>query len=47
MAEHTQATCRQKLTNCLSVSDHFVRLVLKGLGRISYNRIGAEVMQLH
>ena len=31
MAKHTQTIRRQKPTNCLSVSDHFVGLALKGL----------------
>ena len=29
MVEHTQTILRQKLTNCLSVFDHFVELALK------------------
>ena len=31
MVKHTQAICQQRLTNCLSVFDHFVGLALKGL----------------
>ena len=31
MVKHTQTIRRQKPTNCLSISDHFVGLVLKGL----------------
>ena len=31
MIKHTQTIRRQKPTNCLSVFDHFVGLVLKGL----------------
>ena len=31
MVKHTQTICRQKLTNCLSVFDHFVGLVFEGL----------------
>ena len=31
MVKHNQTTRRQKLTNCLSVSDHSVGLALKGL----------------
>ena len=31
MVKHTQAICRQKPTNCLSVFDHFMGLALKGL----------------
>ena len=31
MVKHTQTIRRQQPTNCLSVSDHFVGLVLKGL----------------
>ena len=31
MVKHTQTTCCQQPTNCLSVFDHFVRLALKGL----------------
>ena len=31
MVKHTQKICPQKLTNCLSVFDHFVGLALKGL----------------
>ena len=31
MVIHTQATCWQKSTNCLSVFDHFVELALKWL----------------
>ena len=30
MVKHNQAICREQPTNCLSVFDHFVRLVLKG-----------------
>ena len=31
MAKHTQTICQQFATICLSVFDHFVGLVLKGL----------------
>ena len=31
MVKHTQAIHQQQLTNCLSVFDHLVGLVLKGL----------------
>ena len=31
MVKHTQTIRRKKPTNCLSVSDHFEELVLKGL----------------
>ena len=31
MVKHTQTICWQKPTNCLSVFDHFVGLMLKGL----------------
>ena len=31
MVKHTQTICQQQLTNCLSVFDDFVKLVLKGL----------------
>ena len=31
MVKHTQTIRRQQPTNCLSVFDHFVGLVLKGL----------------
>ena len=31
MVKHTQTICRQKLTNCLRVFDHFVGLALKRL----------------
>ena len=31
MVKQTQNICRQKPTNCLSVFDHYVGLVLKGL----------------
>ena len=31
MVKHTQTIRRQKLTNCLSVFEHFVGLALKGL----------------
>ena len=31
MVKHTQTIRREKLTNCLSVFDHFVKLALKGL----------------
>ena len=31
MVKHTQTTCRQQPTNCLSVFDHFVGLALEGL----------------
>ena len=31
MVKHTQTTRRQQVTNCFSVFDHFVGLVLKGL----------------
>ena len=38
MVKHTQTIRRQKLTNCLSVFDHFVGLALKGLKmQIFYN----------
>ena len=32
LIKHTQTIRRQQLTNCVSVFDHFLRLVLKGLG---------------
>ena len=31
MVKHNQEICRQQPKNCLSVSDHFVGLALKGL----------------
>ena len=31
MVKHTQTIRQQKPTNCLSVTDHFVGLALKGL----------------
>ena len=31
MVKHIQKICRQQLTNCLSVFDHFVGFELKGL----------------
>ena len=31
MVKHTQTICRQQPANCLTVFDHFVGLVLKGL----------------
>ena len=31
MVKHTQTICRKQPTNCLSVFDHFVKLVLEGL----------------
>ena len=31
MVKHNETTRRQQPTNCLSVFDHFARLVLKGL----------------
>ena len=31
MVKHTQTICRQQQVICLSVFDHFVGLVLKGL----------------
>ena len=31
MVKHTQTICRQLPKNCLSVFDHFVELMLKGL----------------
>ena len=34
MVKHTQTIRQQQLTNCLSVFDHFVKLVLKGLSLI-------------
>ena len=36
-SSNTQTIRRQQLTNCLSVFDHFVGLVLRGLGYISLN----------
>ena len=35
MNKQTQTIRRQKLINCLSVFDHFVRLALKGLKRFN------------
>ena len=32
MVKHTQTICQLLPTNCLSVFDHFMGLVLKGLG---------------
>ena len=45
MFKHTETICWQKPTNCLSVFDHFVELMLKGLnvlwlGKHSSERIG-------
>ena len=34
MVKHTQTIRRQKLTNCLSVYDHFVRLALKWISSL-------------
>ena len=34
MVKYTQTICRLLLTNCLSVSDHFMGLAPKGLGII-------------
>ena len=34
MVKHTQTIRRQQPANCLSVFDHFARLVLKGLTRL-------------
>ena len=34
MVKHTQTVRRQKATNCLSVFDHFVGVVLKGLNSL-------------
>ena len=31
MAKHTQTACQQQTKNCLSVFDHFVGFLLKGL----------------
>ena len=39
MVKHTQVIRRQKPTNCLSVFDHFVGLVLKGLTDEDYRVI--------
>ena len=45
MVKHTQAICRQKPTNCLSVFDHFVGLALKGLRRCKVSVIATVVMK--
>ena len=34
MVKNTKAICRQKLTNCLSVFDHFLVLALKGVNTL-------------
>ena len=34
MIKHTETIRQQQPTNCLSVSDHFVGLALKGLNNI-------------
>ena len=39
MVKHTQSTCCQQSTNCLSIFDHFVRLALKGLSLTLVNNI--------
>ena len=35
MVKHTQTIRRLKSTNCLSVIDHFVRLAVKGLSKVT------------
>ena len=40
MAKHTQIILRQQPTNCVSVFDHFVGLVLKGLISITETYLG-------
>ena len=37
MVKRTQTVCRQQPTNCLNVFDHFWRLALKGLRRLTPN----------
>ena len=39
MGKHTQTIRRQKLTNCLSVFDHFVRLALKRLVKLLFTKL--------
>ena len=41
MVKHTQTIRRQKPTNCLSVFDHFVGLVRKGLNVVENLKITA------
>lgn len=43
MDKHNQAIRRQKSTNVLSVSDHFVGLAHKGLSRVSQGHIQSPV----
>ena len=39
MVKHTQTICRLLPTKCLSVFDHFVGLLLKGLKHVSISKI--------
>ena len=42
MVKHTQTIGRQQPTNCLSVFDHFVRLMLKRL-TLNFTMLGLNV----
>ena len=43
MVKHTQTIRRQQLTNCFSVFDHFLKLVLKGLREKQFLRYFSEL----
>ena len=43
MVKHTQTIRRQKLTNCLSVFDHFVKLALKGLNGMLAQKLNYKI----
>ena len=45
MVKHTQTIHRQQTTNCLSVSDHFVGLALKGL-KLTLNTFSTKLSQI-
>ena len=45
MVKHTQTIRRLLPTNCLSVFDHFVRLVLKGLTSGGQKRVKRAVAE--
>ena len=42
LVKHTQTIRRQKSTNCLSVFDHFMGLVFKGLKRGTFSRLSTR-----
>ena len=47
MVKHTQKIRRQQPTNCLTVSDHFVKVALKGLLTVGVRKDRKDKLRVH